>query len=265
MSRALKVSKACVVGSLFMFWSWVDSRSKDGSGVDLFDYEIDELVMLDGFAQAMLDVGWLAGLDGDYYAPNFEKNNSSTAKARHLEQEAKAIRRAENRAKNVVKEHVLLEGCRKDVGQCRTESVDLSDQTRLDQNRCPLSHEVGTEGCQLGIVDGAEASSLSREGEGNVAVPDCREDVVEYLLGFESALPLPERRAVAEAWHEEMLAKGWMFGRSQCRDWRAALRRKVGFVLKDRAQGVARGGGRSRSASGFVPNNNANRGRSYKL
>lgn len=82
LARLLKMDKLDVIGRLVMLWSWADTHTTDGdTGLDCTD--LDELARKDGFAAAMVAVGWLrADDDGLLSIVDFHKYNGTSAKAR---------------------------------------------------------------------------------------------------------------------------------------------------------------------------------------
>lgn len=93
LSRVVGQNRYEVSGRLMVVWAWFDQITASGQlcGVSLAD--IDEIAGCQGFAAAMLQVGWLAGEDGAMQVPNWERHNGNSAKARALEAEAKRLRR----------------------------------------------------------------------------------------------------------------------------------------------------------------------------
>jgi len=92
MSDILGTDVPTVVGWLFVFWSYVDRNSADGT-LKSTDRAIDNRTA-PGFAAALRTVGWLKGRDRALEIPNFGRHNGDSAKARALEAEAKRLRRA---------------------------------------------------------------------------------------------------------------------------------------------------------------------------
>jgi len=99
---ALGLDEYAVVGRLHRLWSWVDKNSATGERVRVLDARIDRIVSQNSFAQALREVGWLEGEDGEATFPNFCRHNGSSAKAR-----AQGARRAQTsraqRDKNVTR------------------------------------------------------------------------------------------------------------------------------------------------------------------
>lgn len=92
MSDILETDVPTIVGHLFIFWSYADRNTSDGS-LNSTDKTIDRKT-LPGFAKALRAVGWLSGRDRSLILPNFIRHNGDSAKARNLEAEAKRLRRS---------------------------------------------------------------------------------------------------------------------------------------------------------------------------
>lgn len=95
LAKAIGVTKDDVYGKLFRLWSWFDRHSVNGvvAGEEL--EAVDELIGTDGFASALVSVGWLAAQDDGIVIPNWERHNSETAKERALA----AVRQERTRGK----------------------------------------------------------------------------------------------------------------------------------------------------------------------
>lgn len=82
-----------VLGRLHALWSWADRQSQDGHAPRVTSGWIDRRVRHAGFAQAMIDVGWLVADESGITIPNFERHNSESAKERALAAERKRKQR----------------------------------------------------------------------------------------------------------------------------------------------------------------------------
>jgi hypothetical protein len=90
----LKIDKFSVVGRLHTFWSWIDRHSVDGHVDGAASSDVDEIVRLDGFADALLQVRWLQADDDGLSIPRFERHNGDSAKNRTLKNQRQARWRA---------------------------------------------------------------------------------------------------------------------------------------------------------------------------
>jgi len=86
MGRALGLSPEAICGYLIRFWGWASSNSVDGSVTQLALRDIDMIVTLQGYAQAMCDVGWLQydKEKDSIVLPNFTRHNGESSKKRAL-------------------------------------------------------------------------------------------------------------------------------------------------------------------------------------
>lgn len=91
-ARRLDISKDSVVGKLIRVWGWFDTNSVDGVVDGVVDADIDAIAYQDGFAAALVSVGWLQ-VDNSaekVTCPNFERHNGESAKKRALKTERQA-------------------------------------------------------------------------------------------------------------------------------------------------------------------------------
>lgn len=86
MAAALGIDQDAVVGKLLRVWTWADQNTitcdGDRNAVTVTEQFLDRLTFCQGFAKAMVKVGWLLGSDGGYLFPNFDRHNGKTAKDR---------------------------------------------------------------------------------------------------------------------------------------------------------------------------------------
>lgn len=73
-----------VVGKLKRFWSWCDEHTVDGNAPSVTLLWVDRYLGTQGFAQAMVDVGWLERTNGGFSVPHFDRHNGKSAKQRAL-------------------------------------------------------------------------------------------------------------------------------------------------------------------------------------
>lgn len=82
MAMDLGIAPEHVVGCLVRLWIWADQQSLQGNGISVTGVTLDRITCNAGFAQALKNVGWLTGDDGNYTLPNFDRHNGNTAKTR---------------------------------------------------------------------------------------------------------------------------------------------------------------------------------------
>ena len=92
-----------VVGRLHRLWGWFDQHSSNGHAKSVTPVTVDELVACDGFATALINVGWLFVADGGIEIPNFERHNGQSAKKRaeSTERKRKSRQNQDNSPNNV--------------------------------------------------------------------------------------------------------------------------------------------------------------------
>lgn len=73
-----------VVGKLHRIWSWADRHTADGHAEGIGPAWVDRTVRCEGFAAAMVAVGWLEQTETGMAFPRFDRHCGQTAKARAL-------------------------------------------------------------------------------------------------------------------------------------------------------------------------------------
>lgn len=75
-------SEAAVIGALYWLWATADQHTEDGIMPGLTLKSIDRKTGVQGFAQALIDIYWLADHPEGVRIVEFEKHNGSSAKKR---------------------------------------------------------------------------------------------------------------------------------------------------------------------------------------
>lgn len=155
-ATVLKLSDICrtedahTVGLLVRFWSWAGRQTAEGEHIEITAARLDKLVGHPGFAAALLSVGWLAGTDGDYSIPDFQRHNGQCAKARALEAEAKRIRRKDKDRPDKMSD------------KCRTKSGEkVGPEKRREEKMDDLSLSPAGAGAEE-VVEEEEEDELPR-------------------------------------------------------------------------------------------------------
>ncbi|WP_224031178.1 hypothetical protein [Paraburkholderia caribensis] len=94
MAERLEEDEFTIVGRLHYFWGWADAQSRDGHAPGVTKRWIDRYCRCDGFADAMVAVGWLVIDDSGITLPKFERHNGSSSKDRALATVRKQKQRA---------------------------------------------------------------------------------------------------------------------------------------------------------------------------
>lgn len=92
-AAALKIAPEEAFGRCFKVWRWADSHTVDGNARVTLLYALDLIAGLTGFAQALLDVGWLKAESGMFVVPNFERHMGQSGKRRALTSQRVAQKR----------------------------------------------------------------------------------------------------------------------------------------------------------------------------
>lgn len=93
-SSMTKLDRFAVVGRLFAFWAWADHHAVDGRVDGASSLVIDDVTRQDGFADALISVGWLKALDDAVEIPKHDRHNGESAKERGLKNARQARWRA---------------------------------------------------------------------------------------------------------------------------------------------------------------------------
>jgi hypothetical protein len=88
------------VGKLFRVWRWFDQQTIDGNAAGVTCALLDRIASATGFAQSMIEVGWLVDTGRGLSLPNFDKHNGVTAKSRAQTAKRVANHRKTEQAEN---------------------------------------------------------------------------------------------------------------------------------------------------------------------
>ena len=80
------VTHATVAAWCMMVWEWADDNTADGRVDGVSPMWIDQIVGCEGFADAMISVGWLAQTPTGIEFPNWKSHNGASAKKRAQDQ-----------------------------------------------------------------------------------------------------------------------------------------------------------------------------------
>lgn len=103
MAAELGIDQDCVVGKLLRLWIWADSNSVTGNALSVTFAFVDRYTYCPGFGEALKNVGWFAGSDGQLSFPNFDRHNGESAKKRCLGRNRAAKARNARNAASVTK------------------------------------------------------------------------------------------------------------------------------------------------------------------
>lgn len=83
-ASVLKLDRFSVVGRLHAFWAWADKHAVDGRVDGASSLLVDDVVRGEGFADALVQVGWLLTGEDWLEVPNHDRHNGQSAKERAL-------------------------------------------------------------------------------------------------------------------------------------------------------------------------------------
>ena len=144
LSEILNIDPDAALGKAIRFWVWADQQTIDGnsksnaSGVT--KNAIDRVAFMPGFANALIEVGWLTIEDGNITLPNFGRHNGESSKKRALTNRRVSehrIKKPNGNAKGVT------EGERKTLPE-EEEEEDKRNRERADPVRdTPVDKSTG--------------------------------------------------------------------------------------------------------------------------
>jgi len=88
-ASALDADRLRVVGALHATWCLFDAHSVDGELDGYTTKTLNDMIGFDGFAQALIAVGWLDESDSSLCMPRFSEHNGQSAKRRAQEADRK--------------------------------------------------------------------------------------------------------------------------------------------------------------------------------
>lgn len=93
-----KLAEDTVVGKLHRLWCWADQKSADGNAAGVTKSWLDGYVSHSGFADALVDVGWLEVTTDGINFPNFDRHMGQSGKRRALAADRQAKHREKSNA-----------------------------------------------------------------------------------------------------------------------------------------------------------------------
>ncbi|EJV2569514.1 hypothetical protein ACT0R4_004629, partial [Shigella sonnei] len=84
LAEILNIDPDAALGKVIRFWAWADQQMIDGNADcnarGVTKSAIDRITFMSGFADALIQVGWLVENDGGLSLPNFERHNGKSSK-----------------------------------------------------------------------------------------------------------------------------------------------------------------------------------------
>jgi hypothetical protein len=183
-AERLGIDPDAVTGKLIRIWCWADQQTVDGNARSVTKTLLDRVTGVTGFAETLLQVGWLQETSTGFCFPNFDRHNGNSAKTR-----ASVAKRVEKHRKSPV-----------DVKpKCNAETVTSA----LPEKRREEKREIQTQD--------AVASKVVRFTKPTV------QQVVDYVIEISATVDAKEFIDYYES-------NGWKVGRNAMKDWRATVR-----------------------------------------
>ena len=102
-AELLDMDADSVVGKLIRIWAWADQQTPNGNVAGVTKKLLDRIAGVTGFAESLLQVGWLVEKSGGFEFPNFERHNGKSAKVRANTRDRVKALRAKCNAPSVTK------------------------------------------------------------------------------------------------------------------------------------------------------------------
>lgn len=122
-----------VAGRLVAIWSWADRHTRDGKVRGVSKKWLDDFVECNGFAAAMIAVGWLRETKTGLTFPRFKIHNGESAKARALTAQRVRAHR-EKRKRNDVSVTEALPEKRREEGKKKKKKTSSSSRRKVQVN-----------------------------------------------------------------------------------------------------------------------------------
>ena len=91
LAEILNIDPDAALGKVIRFWAWADQQMIDGNAEcnarGVTKSAIDRITFMAGFADALIQVGWLVENNGGLSLPNFERHNGKSSKKRAITNE----------------------------------------------------------------------------------------------------------------------------------------------------------------------------------
>lgn len=193
LAEILGIDEFAVVGHLVCFWSWVDENVSSECPVVIGTKKgLDRVAGRDGFADAMIAVGWLE-MDGNSVSiPHLEYHLSKGAKTRAMEARKKSNQRAAGQK---------ADKCPDAIGT-KTGRDGGPDKSRVDESR---------------VVEQQTQEHTPKAVRSVFRKPSVQ-DVAEYVTSICADID-------PQTFVDHYEANGWRVGgKAAMKDWKAAVR-----------------------------------------
>ena len=186
----LGIDADAVVGKLVRIWIWADQQTHDGNARSVTKALLNRVSGVTGFAQAMIDVGWLKAEETGLVFTNFERHNGHTAKKRSLSAKRVEAHRASNATVTPEALHERYKSATRE--EKRREEIDSSN------------------------TETQEPQGTAKPARVCFRKPTAQ-DVAEYATGICANVDPQE-------FIDHYTSNGWKVGKAPMKDWKAAVR-----------------------------------------
>ena len=169
MAAKLGIDADAVVGKLVRIWIWADHQTIDGNAQSVTKALLDRCAGVAGFADAMMEAGWLVATPAGVSFVNFDRHNGETAKKRAQTSRRVQRHRAQSGSCNAVS---VTSGVTKALPEKRREeSLYISGGEANKQEHLNITeHKASNE----------HLTTLLESGRTSGADIEQREDVQKY-------------------------------------------------------------------------------------
>ena len=190
MAERLSIDADAVVGKLVRIWIWADQQTHDGNARSVTKALLNRVSGVTGFAEAMIDVGWLKAEETGLVFTNFERHNGHTAKKRSLSAKRVEAHRASNATVTPEALHERYKSATRE--EKRREEIDSSN------------------------TETQEPQGTAKPARVCFRKPTAQ-DVAEYATGICANVDPQE-------FIDHYTSNGWKVGKAPMKDWKAAVR-----------------------------------------
>jgi hypothetical protein len=192
------LDRFAVVGRLAEFWGWVDKHAVDGFVDGGTSQAIDDVVVYEGFSEALVQVHWLVITDSGIEIPKHELHNSDSAKERSLKNERQARWRAKKAAESALESVDVLPSTSASTREEKRREEKKTDTSPAKLPTCPtqtlidLYHEILPELPRAVLLTVARKKALAKTWAwvltstkaGNVRRATTADEAVEWFRGY---------------------------------------------------------------------------------
>jgi hypothetical protein len=208
-----------IIGKVQRVWAAAHRHTRRGFWANVSEEFVNRIVGMPGFAQAMVEVGWLEFKDGGAQLVNWTEHNATTVKERLAASARKRKSRMSRSGHNNVTEcHTQMS--RSECDTSHHGVTTQSPQETRDKRQEEEEEKKGADGLLLlsdtTKTDPEKQTTTTTKKTTRFAVPTV-DEVAAYCR--ERSNTIDPMKFV-----DYYTAKGWMIGKNPMKDWRAAVR-----------------------------------------